>query len=575
MIDSFFNKLLQDSSFSYAHQKIILDSEGNPVDYIFLEVNAAFERWTGLKQDEIENKRASEVITRDHQDSFTWVEFFGNLALTGGKAEFDEYYRQLNRWFRISVSSPEHLHFVTISFDITEKKLADITLRESEEKNRQYIENAPDGIFIIDAQGRFREVNPATGLMLDYSREELLVMSFKDIVPPEELDAALQSFERLREDGREQCDLVLRQKDGTLINVALDSVILPNGLYMAFAKDVSWQKRIEQEKERYYVAFQAIAQPLLLTDPEGKILEINRAFSDMYGYKKLELIGQTPNCLNPGRDVYHNLGYSDKEYEALFAGLWQAVTDPAVGTWEGVVVNRRRDNSLAWVNLLVTGVFSDKGKLVIIIGLPIDISKSRQTEDRSRIQMYQTIADLAELRDDDTGNHMNRVGLFSKLLAKACGMSEKYCNDIEMFAPMHDIGKVGILDSILRAPRKLSSEEFEIMKTHTVLGHNIVKGKKEFEMAAEITLGHHERYNGSGYPSGLAGPAIPLSARITAIADVYDALRSKRSYKKPWSHERSVEEIVKGSGSHFDPELIELFTEMGAQFESVFRELTD
>jgi response regulator RpfG family c-di-GMP phosphodiesterase len=223
----------------------------------------------------------------------------------------------------------------------------------------------------------------------------------------------------------------------------------------------------------------------------------------------------------------------------------------------------------------VNGVYNEKNELESIIGLPVDITHSHEKENRTRILLFQTIADLAELRDDDTGNHMKRVGIFARLLAKACGMNEKYCADMEMFAPIHDIGKVGILDSILRAPRKLTNEEFEIMKTHTTLGNSIVKGKADFAMAAAITLCHHEKFDGTGYPKGLKGKSIPLSAQITSIADVYDALRSKRSYKEAWSHEKAVAYIVENSGKQFDPDLIARFEELNPRFETVYRELMD
>jgi response regulator RpfG family c-di-GMP phosphodiesterase len=125
------------------------------------------------------------------------------------------------------------------------------------------------------------------------------------------------------------------------------------------------------------------------------------------------------------------------------------------------------------------------------------------------------------------------------------------------------------------APRKLTPEEFAIMKSHTVLGHNIVKGKDEFEMAAAITLCHHEKFDGSGYPNGIAGKHIPLSAHITALCDVYDALRSKRPYKEPWTHEDTVKHIVGSAGTHFDPDLISVFISLKDRFQSVFQELMD
>lgn len=335
------------------------------------------------------------------------------------------------------------------------------------------------------------------------------------------------------------------------------------------------QESLEAEKQRYFYAFQSTSQPILITDATGNIISVNQALTDMYGYSQEELLGRSPSLLNPGRDVYENLGVSVFEYDSLFRELWRSVLDPAVGTWQGEVINRSRKGNLLWVNLVVNAIYDENGALQSIVGLPIDMTGTRESGLENRVQLYRTIADLAELRDDDTGNHLKRVGIFAKLLARGLGLREKYCSDIEIFAPLHDIGKVGILDSILRAPRRLSEDEFSIMKTHTTLGHNIVKGKSEFEMAAAITLCHHERYDGRGYPNGLEGKHIPLSAQITAVCDVYDALRSRRPYKEPWTHEDTVRHLYEQSGTHFDPDIVHVFLKFHDRFESVYHELAD
>jgi HD-GYP domain-containing protein (c-di-GMP phosphodiesterase class II) len=170
---------------------------------------------------------------------------------------------------------------------------------------------------------------------------------------------------------------------------------------------------------------------------------------------------------------------------------------------------------------------------------------------------------------------MRRVGIYARLLAKTLGMPDKFCEEMELFAPMHDIGKVGISDTILLVNRPLTQEEYEEIKKHTLLGYTIVRDKEELKTAAEIILYHHERWDGKGYPYGLKGEAIPLSARITAIADVYDALRSKRPYKEEWTHEKSVQEIVKNSGLAFDPRVVQVFLQLAKQFDEVYTRLKD
>ncbi len=218
-------------------------------------------------------------------------------------------------------------------------------------------------------------------------------------------------------------------------------------------------------------------------------------------------------------------------------------------------------------------MYDETGNLKNLIGLPIDISESRTREKLSKVELYSTIAAMAELRDEETSNHMRRVGIFSRILSKALGMPEKYTEDLELFAPMHDIGKVGVPDSLLLARRKLTPEEWTEMKRHTVLGHDIVKDKQDLTLVAAITLRHHERWDGTGYPDGVAGEEIPLSARITAVADVYDALRSVRPYKEPWTHDRAAAEILSQAGRQFDPRIVEVFRDSQDHFARVFEDL--
>lgn len=177
------------------------------------------------------------------------------------------------------------------------------------------------------------------------------------------------------------------------------------------------------------------------------------------------------------------------------------------------------------------------------------------------IETLLRLARAAEQRDKTTGQHVTRMAKYSALLAQAHGLPEAMVEMIEMTAPMHDIGKVGIPDDILLSPRKLTVEEFEVMKTHTSKGYELLKDSAStyVQMAAQIALNHHEKFDGSGYPAGLSGHAIPLVARIVAIADVFDALTSVRPYKKAWSIEETCAYLIKEKGRHFDPELVDLF----------------
>jgi putative two-component system response regulator len=166
-------------------------------------------------------------------------------------------------------------------------------------------------------------------------------------------------------------------------------------------------------------------------------------------------------------------------------------------------------------------------------------------------------------RDEETGEHIRRMGEYAAMLARACSWNEAETEVIRLAAPMHDVGKMGVPDAILRKPGKLSREEFEQMKEHTGIGARILEGSgiAMLELAKEIALHHHEKWDGSGYPDGLSGEAIPLSARIVAVCDVYDALITDRVYRRALPEEEALAIMKEGRGTHFDPRVFDLFLE--------------
>lgn len=194
----------------------------------------------------------------------------------------------------------------------------------------------------------------------------------------------------------------------------------------------------------------------------------------------------------------------------------------------------------------------------------------------SQAVIFDRFGVAAEYRDNETGVHTRRIGLCSELLARAAGWSSVGAARLGIVAPMHDLGKVGIPDGILLKPGKLSPEEWAVMQQHPEIGATIIgPAVGLLRFAREICLGHHEKWDGSGYPRGLAGEAIPVAARIVALVDVYDALRSARPYKEPWPVERVVRHIESESGRHFDPALIQPFLGLVSEFERIRRELPD
>jgi putative two-component system response regulator len=183
---------------------------------------------------------------------------------------------------------------------------------------------------------------------------------------------------------------------------------------------------------------------------------------------------------------------------------------------------------------------------------------------QTQLQIIQRLGRAAEFKDNETGLHVIRMSHYSRLMAESLDLPDNYSDLIFKAAPMHDVGKIGIPDSVLLKPGKLDDKEWELMRKHPEFGADII-GENESELLKEakiIALAHHEKWDGSGYPNGLKGEDIPLSARIVAVADVFDALTTERPYKKAWTVEDAVALIDKESGSHFDPELVGVFHEV-------------
>ena len=186
---------------------------------------------------------------------------------------------------------------------------------------------------------------------------------------------------------------------------------------------------------------------------------------------------------------------------------------------------------------------------------------------QSRLDIVRRLGRASEFRDNETGQHILRMSHASALLAQSVGWDAEACELMLNASPMHDVGKIGIPDGILLKPGPLTPDEREVMQTHTTIGADILSGSGNelIEMARDIALAHHEKWDGSGYPRGLRGGVIPQAARIVAITDVFDALTSERPYKKPWSVADAVRFMSDNAGTHFDPELLPLFIDLVPQ----------
>lgn len=274
---------------------------------------------------------------------------------------------------------------------------------------------------------------------------------------------------------------------------------------------------------------------------------------------------------------------------------WLTLKDDLSEQADFIFIYSIKDNAQTlWHELRGTPRYSDDGQFEGYRGAGRDITKERRSA--SEIAQLQEVvihamASLAETRDNETGNHIIRTKKYVRLLAEHLRhhprfeslLTDDYIDQLYKSAPLHDIGKVGIKDEILCKPGKLTPEEFEIMKTHTTVGYDAIVRAEEalgveipfLQHAKDIALYHQEKWDGTGYPEGLAGDAIPFSARLMALADVYDALISERVYKRAFSHEEAIKLIKEGIGTHFDPDVGATFLVVHDQFQKIAKEFAD
>lgn len=294
---------------------------------------------------------------------------------------------------------------------------------------------------------------------------------------------------------------------------------------------------------------------ILKIDTKKKITYANEAFLKTTGYSLGELIDKPYSMLKDYR-------VSTEDYEKDMKNLDKYLLAGKI--WKGKISNTKKDGSLFLCNVTLYPILDKNGNIVEYLGIRHDITENenlhKELEETQREIIYK-LGEVGESRSKETGNHVKRVAKYSKLLARKYGLTTNDVNSLFTASPMHDIGKVGIPDEILNKAGKLTQNEWTIMKKHSQIGYDILKSSKReiLQAAAIVSYTHHEKWDGSGYPNGLKGEEIHIFGRITALADVFDALGSNRCYKKAWELDKILDFFKEQSGKHFEPKIIDIF----------------
>lgn len=454
---------------------------------------------------------------------------------------------------------------------------------------RDFYENIADPVLSVDPEGTVVEANPAFYSLLQYTSG--LPVSLDRVYADDE------RFNRLKDiltadSPTSQEAVTVKTPGGDVIHfmerawaqVDADNNIAGYTLHLqSLSNSHLLKEQLRASQVNYNRLFEIITSSIIIVDELGKIVNMNNSAEKLYGYSRNELRGED-------YDEYFKIGPERPSVTELVS-----LTREHGGRYIELGIPRKKKDG-GWIYTYVTYflVEIEKDDLFALFILEKDLTTRIRLEkklEESIVQIKETqsaaiigFAKLTEYRDHCTGEHLERIRRYTRMLARGLKKTDKYKNyitddyieDLSLSSVLHDIGKIGIEDSILLKAGKLSVDEFEVMKHHAQMGGEALKAiDNEIGYESFLTLGkevasyHHERWDGSGYPDGLKGENIPLSARIVALADVYDALTSERPYKRAFPHEEAIKIIRAERGKQFDPLLVDVFTELSEEIRII------
>ncbi|MDD5117947.1 MAG: PAS domain S-box protein [Sulfuricurvum sp.] len=606
----------------FAYCQMIYD-EGRPADFIYLEVNKAFEQQTGLKN--VIGKRLSEVVPGIRQSDPELFERYVRVASGGKSEQFETYVKSLNMWFFISLYCPMTGYFVAVFDVITERKLAEETLKNEVTRRRIMMESSHDGIAVIDKDFKIVEANACFENMIGYTPEEILdlhIWDFEALMNEHEIRNKFLDIGSVNT----TIETRHRRKNGTLYDaeVSISGVII-NGEPMTFTitRDITERKKEQNalmHANRALKTLSAGNMALVRANDEQELLQqVTDIIKIQAGYN-LAVVVYANNDATKSITMMASSGMEDDDYEWLNRVTWDDTSNgqfPVSHAIRSGMTQVYRNNQCiigceTWRESIQIKDYTSNIALPLFDGkkvfgaLCIYSSKENSFEDneirlleelsgdlafgvitlRTRIahdqqakalrqsleQSIQIIAATVEARDPYTAGHQRRVSELASAIAQEIGLSEEEVQGIHFAALIHDLGKIHIPAEILVKPGRLSEIEFMLIKTHPQEGYNILKDVKFPWPIADTILQHHEKIDGSGYPQGLKGEDILIGAKIICVADVVEAMSSHRPYRASLGIEPSLDEIRRGRGTWYDSTVVDacltLFEKKGFMFTS-------
>ncbi len=581
-------RLFDNMQEGFARHEIVCDEEGHPIDYIYLDVNNAFERITGLNKSEIINKRVLEVLPGTEKN---WIEKYGDVALNGETLTFNNYSRELSRYFSVSVYSPQPKQFVTIFTDVTRLKRLEQELRQEKALLQTTLHSLGDGVISTDMHGKidimnavaqnltgwsiekakgkdFQEVfrlidtftdesilNPVqcvleTGEKIEHSSNTLLIRKNGDTLPIED------SASPIRDEKGSILGVVLIFRDYTEKKEKQEKII-----YLSYHDQLTglYNRRYFEEELKRLDTERNLPFSIAMIDVNGLKLT-NDAFGHLKGDELLVRVSSVIKNECRSDEIVARVG--GDEFVILLPRTSYAEAEQIMNRIYHSIGKERLDSivmsvSIGWdtklsVDQKITDVFTKAEE---------SMYRRKLSESQSmRNLTIQVILKTLNEKSRQEKDHSDRVSYFCKKIGEAMQLDLATLHETEIAGLMHDIGKITIHENILNKPGLLSEEEYDEMKRHPEGSYHILKSVDAYAYLSEHALYHHERWDGLGYPKGLKGEEIPLIARIIAVAEAYESMTSERPYKVIKTSEEALDELHRFAGTQFDPAIVAVCT---------------
>jgi len=570
-----------------ALHEIICDDDGTPVDYRFIFTNDSFEKVTGLCKEDIIGKTVLEVLPNIEK---YWIDAYGKVALTGNADRFENYAADLGRYYSTIAYSPKKGQFAVVIEDITDRKEMERLLFSEKEQFKTTFLSVCDGIISTDAKGNVVILNPIAEQLTGWTHEEAVGRSSDEV------------FHIINEFTRKRCEnpVQIVLETGEIIEIANHTLLISKeGCEIPIEDSAAPIKDEQGNITGVVLVFRDFTEKKKSQD-EITYLSFHDHLTDLYNRRffeaEMERLDTERNLpitiimgdVNGLKLINDSFGHSvgDELLIRIAKKLKKSFRADdiiaRVGGDEYAILLTKTDGSEAQ-KLIVRMIESLKKEKVrdlevsISFGLATktDLSQTtdlvmKKAEDHmynnklfegpsARGRVIEGIVATLNAKCPREKAHSERVSELCVAMGKELKFEGVEIKTLKVFGLLHDIGKIAIIDDILNKANGLTDQEYKEIMRHSEIGFRILSTANDMSEIANYVLSHHERWDGKGYPKGLAGEAIPLPSRICAIADAYDAMTSDRSYRPAMTHEFAVEELQKNAGIQFDTELVDIF----------------